>query len=317
MPGPVEIAEPIRQAFHLPPASHRSEAFVARYEAVRERLRLLTNAPQVALFQGSGTLANDVIASNLQGTGLILSNGEFGERLIQLARAWDLKIRTVESPWGRPWDLERASKAMEGIRWIWGVHLETSTGMVNDFAPLRDLAQSRGARLCLDCVSSLGTVPLDLRGVWLASSASGKALGSYAGVSMVFASEIPAARRVPVYLDLAAALSTQGSRFTFSTPLLEALGAALEIPRDYVSLGGLVRQRLHERAIAPLVDGDQAAPTVTTFHAPFESFLDRCRELGYLVGGESGYLRQRGLAQIATMGAVAASHIEDLFQRLA
>ena len=39
--------------------------------------------------------------------------------------------------------------------------------------------------------------------------------------------------------------------------------------------------------------------------------------LGYSIGGESGYLAQRGLVQIANMGAVRAEQIEQLFDQLA
>ena len=39
-------------------------------------------------------------------------------------------------------------------------------------------------------VACLGAVPLDLRGVYLATGSSGKALGSYAGVAMVFAAAL-------------------------------------------------------------------------------------------------------------------------------
>jgi aspartate aminotransferase-like enzyme len=317
MPGPVEIAAPIRHAFERPPVSHRSEEFTQRYEGVRARLRAMTGAPHAALFQGSGTLANDVVAGSLDGPGLVLVNGEFGRRLADQARAWRLPFRTLEWTWGSAWDLEQISAALEGVRWVWGVHLETSTGRVNDFSALRELANQRGVRLCLDCVSSLGAVPVSLDGVWLASGVSGKALGSYAGVAMVFASEVPQRERPgPTYLDLGAALRTEGPRFTFASPLLAALEAALECLPDYSAMGGLVRGKLHSIDVPPLVEGPPAAPTVTTFAPPAAGFAERCKKLGYWIGGESGYLHRRGLVQIATMGAVMAAHIEDLFSGL-
>ena len=52
---------------------------------------------------GSGTLANDVIAGQLSllgEPGLILSNGEFGERLMDQAWRFNLKFDSVEFPWG-------------------------------------------------------------------------------------------------------------------------------------------------------------------------------------------------------------------------
>src|SRR5437588_9388393 len=118
MPGPVEIAAPIRQAFELPPVSHRSVEFTQRYEGVRATLRAMTSAPHAALFQGSGTLANDVVAGALDGPGIVLVNGEFGRRLADQARAWGLPIRTLEWTWGREWDVDQISDAMEDVNWV-------------------------------------------------------------------------------------------------------------------------------------------------------------------------------------------------------
>ena len=152
----------------------------------------------------------------------------------------------------------------------------------------------------------------------MASGVSGKALGSFAGVAIVFAAEVPKLRHlVPVYLDVAEALRTEGSCFTFPSPLLLALEEALRLRRDYAPLGNLVRQRLRGMGIEPMVEEPIAAPVVTTFAPPENRFLDRCLHLGYRIGGESGYLAVRGLVQIATMGAVQASQVDRLFDRLA
>lgn len=317
MPGPVEIDAEVQAAFHQPPLSHRSEEFIRRFEGVRATLAKMTGAKHAALLNGSGTLANEAVASCLEGPGVVLVNGEFGARIARQAARWNLPVNVVEWPWGVPWNLDRVATQLDGARWVWGVHLETSTGMVNDIEGLIALANSRGVRVALDCISSLAAVPVDLRGVWLASGVSGKALGSFAGVAIVFASEIPQLTRpVPVYLDVAEAMRTEGSCFTFPSPLLLALEEALRREHDYAPLGNLVRHRLRDMGIEPMVDGPIAAPVVTTFVPPEEGFLDRCLNLGYRIGGESGYLAARGLVQIATMGAVLASQIDGLFDQL-
>jgi aspartate aminotransferase-like enzyme len=317
MPGPVEIDNKVQAAFHQPPLSHRGPEFIARFEGVRATLAQMTGARHVALLNGSGTLANDAVASCLEGPGVVLVNGEFGARLARQAERWNLPVRVLQWPWGTPWDLDRVARELDGACWIWAVHLETSTGMVNDIAGLIDVAHTRGARVCLDCISSLGAVPLDLNDVWLASGVSGKALGSYAGIAIVFASEEPRpAHAVPAYLDVAEAIRTEGSCFTFPSPLLLALEEALHGKREYAPLGHLVRKRLHSMGIEPMVEGPVAAPVVTTFALPEKDFLQRCARLGYRIGGESGYLATRGLVQIATMGAILLSQVNGLFDQL-
>ena len=96
-----------------------------------------------------------------------------------------------------------------------------------------------------------------------------------------------------------------------------ALEKALGLRPDYAPLGKLVRQKLRELGTPPLVEEPTAAPIVTTFVPPRPSFVQECRELGYSIGGESGYLAKRGLVQIANMGAVRAEQIEQLFDQLA
>lgn len=318
MPGPVEIDPRIQAQFQLPPLSHRGSEFLCRFEGVRATLSEMTGAPQVALFTGSGTLANEAVASCLEGPGLVLINGEFGARIARQAERWNLPVRTLEWSWGSSWDFKEIEEALRGVAWVWAVHLETSTGMLNDIARLTELGNAHGVKVCLDCISSLGAAPVNLSGVYLASGVSGKALGSYAGVAMVFASETPKlSRPVPKYLDVAEALETEGPCFTFSSPLLLALEEALRGERDYEALGGLVRSKLRQRGISPMVDGPLAAPIVTTFVPPSEDFPDTCLKLGFRIGGESGYLAKRGFVQIATMGAVKDYHIEELFERLA
>jgi aspartate aminotransferase-like enzyme len=318
MPGPVEIDSKVQEAFHLPPISHRGPEFLRCFEGIRSKLARMTGAQHVALMTGSGTLANEAVASCLEGPGVVLVNGEFGRRLARQAERWCLPIRTIEWPWGTPWDLDQVARELDGANWVWGVHLETSTGMVNDLPGLVALANSRGVRVAVDAVSSLGAVPVDLRGIYLASGVSGKALGSYAGVAVVFASEEPKlSRPVPTYLDVAEAIRTEGPCFTFPSPLLLAFEEALRQNRDYTPLGTLVRAHLLDRGIEPLVDGPVAAPVVTTFEPPDPHFLQRCLDRGYRIGGESGYLAARGWVQIATMGAIAAHHVEGFFDQLA
>src|SRR4029453_6222257 len=109
-------------------------------------------------------LANDAVAGQillLDAPGVVLSNGEFGERLIDQARRMQLRHSAIEFNWGERLDLSRAEHVMAqtGARWLWAVVSETSTGMLNDLDALKRLARTHDARLCLDCVSAIGAVP--------------------------------------------------------------------------------------------------------------------------------------------------------------
>jgi aspartate aminotransferase-like enzyme len=348
LPGPVTTAPAVREAFQQPPIYHRGPEFIARFEQVRRTLADLSGCRDVALLNGSGTLANEAVAATLAAEvtprsgeprprGLILVNGEFGGRLARQATRFGLAPRVLTWPWGRPWDLDEVKAALTDEppgSWVWGVHLESNTGVLNDLQGLVRLARPRGIRVCMDCISSLGAVPLDLGGVYLASGATGKSLGAYAGIAIVFAHAELLPRtdpsRLASYLDVAAALSTKGPRYTFPSPTLMALQAALAeyatpaLARDryerYAVLGMYVRRQLRELGLAPLAEEGHACPVVTTFVPPddesSEAFVGRCQEWGYAIGGQSGYLAERRFVQIATMGAVRREEFAPLFEHL-
>jgi aspartate aminotransferase-like enzyme/predicted N-acetyltransferase YhbS len=342
LPGPVTIAPAVREAFHRPPLYHRGEEFITLFQQVRRRLALMTNGQDVALLNGSGTLANEVVAATLAagpqpGRGVLLVNGEFGERLARQAARFGLEPRILCWPWGQPWNLAEVESVLadepEGS-YVWGVHQESSTGVLNDLPALTRLARPRGIRVCADCISSLGAAPLDLADVFLATGATGKSLGSYAGMAILFAqadllTEVDSSR-VPSYFDLRAALSSDGPQFTFPSPTLLALAAALEeyaTPelaqvryQHYAALGAQVREQLRQCGREPLAAESCACPVITTFAPPGQqssrAFVQRCRAWGFTIGGESSYLADRRLVQIATMGAITTELVAPLFEQL-
>ncbi len=344
LPGPVQIASNIRSAFAQPPISHRDLPFIEQFDRVRSILSNMVSNLHVAIMPGSGTLSNEIVAANLAainsiGRGVILVNGEFGHRLADIARRHGLEFQTIEWPWGKPWDCDQICDVIgndESINWLWAVHLESSVGRVNDIQEMRRCVESVGrpVHLCLDCVSSIGAVPIDATGIHLISGASGKALGSYAGVSIVCApdeliKQIDSAR-VPSYLDLPASFATDGPRYTFPSPMLMALDTALEnyaTPElceetfsRYKTLGGYIRKELRRVGMQPLVEDAQASPVITTFSTPFdmqcEEFLDICRSWGFELSGLSGYLARRNWAQIATMGELSKGDCAPFFTQL-
>ena len=342
LPGPVSIPPAVHAAFHRPPIYHRGPEFTELYENVRNTLARMVNGRDVAILNGSGTAANEVVAAMLaagpqSGNGVMLVNGEFGSRLARQAARFGLQPRVLTWAWGQPWDLDQIEAVLSqepAGSWIWGVHQESSTGVLNDLSGLVALARRRGIRVCVDCISSLGAVPLDLSAVYLATAASGKSVGAFAGAAIVFADARHFANldtsRVPSYLDLPAALACTGTRYTFPSPTLLALDAALgnyaspEKARaryeHYAALGGYVRGQLRHLGLEPLAAESCAAPVVTTFAPPegesSEAFVARCHFWGYELGGQSGYLAVRRLVQIATMGAVTRELCAPLFAHL-
>ncbi|MDQ4077371.1 MAG: aminotransferase class V-fold PLP-dependent enzyme, partial [Chloroflexota bacterium] len=230
LPGPVAMAEPVRKTYSELPVSHRSKAFMEVFAQTKRLLCQLAGARAVEIFTGSGMLANDVIAGQLslmQRVGLILANGEFGGRLIDHATRFGLSFHVLRAAWGQPFesgDIQRILDEKADIGWLWAVHCETSSGILNDVSLLQHLCFERDILLCLDCISSLGTISIDLSHVYLASGASGKGLRAFPGLSMVFYNHevSPAPDALPRSLDLGLYASYDGVPFTISSNLLYA-----------------------------------------------------------------------------------------------
>ena len=318
LPGPVAIHPDVVSAFHGTPESHRSSAFDDDLRALKSSLCSLAGMRYVEILLGSGTLSNDAVAAHLSihgGRGIVLSNGEFGERLADQATRARLDYRHMRFGWGEPIDIDAVRRAVEEAKpsWLWLVACETSAGILNDVAALTEICREHGTKLCLDCVSALGAVPLDLSGVWLATGASGKALAAYPGLSLVFHQhEIAPSDSLPRYLDLGL-YARDGVPFTHSSNLVRALRTAVDrtdFPKRFeqvVTTGAWLRSRLRAAGYTLIGDHATAAPHVITIELPpHVRSDDAARDLeraGFLLSYASGYLRDRNWIQVCLMGA--------------
>lgn len=330
LPGPVDVSEKVKEAFCGAPLSHRSPEFLDILKSVKEKLCKMTGAKRAQVLMGSGTLSNDAAAAQLsllEGQGLIITNGEFGERLIDHANRFSLDSQSLKYSWGEPLDYYEISEALKNnsaIKWIWAVHSETSTGVLNDIDRLKTVCAEYGSLLVLDCISSIGTVPVDLRHVYLATGVSGKGLKSYPGLSMVFHNSdiLPTRADIPRYLDLYQYSRSESVPFTVSSNLVSALEAALQYT-DYEKryqhideLSGLLRGLLTDSGFNVLSSQKDAAPSVLTI--PLPEYISSCEfgkameDEGYYIHHRSGYLESRNWVQIALMGESLEQDLETL-----
>jgi aspartate aminotransferase-like enzyme len=316
LPGPVEIDLAVRNEFTRLPESHRRDEFKSDFQNLKTKLCRVVKSMFVEVLPGSGTLANDAIAAQLSmhnEKGLILSNGEFGERITSQASRFDLNFHSIRAPWGDSFDYQRINDLIETnqeIKWIWAVHCETSTGILNDLKRLQSICHRRNIKLCLDCISSIGTVPVNLENVYLASCSSGKAICSFPGLSMVFYNhEIEVSSSIPKYLDLGFFNSEEGIPFTISSNLIYALIRAVDSmnQNQEAIYSGMVKKSIYLRELLqPLKlkiinEVDISSPSVVSIELPKSI---NSVELGKLleqrncfINYNSGYLIRRNWIQ--------------------
>ncbi|MGY9002919.1 MAG: aminotransferase class V-fold PLP-dependent enzyme, partial [Rhodospirillales bacterium] len=141
---------------------------------------------RAVVITGSGTAANEAMLCSVVGDKniLILSNGEFGERLYAISKIHNENTFLLEFPWGSHLDLGviDAFLQRQHIDVIAMVHHETSSGMLNSLEDIGALSKSNGALFVVDCVSSAGAEQIDMErdNIGFCSSSSSKAIGSYA-----------------------------------------------------------------------------------------------------------------------------------------
>jgi aspartate aminotransferase-like enzyme len=334
LPGPVGIHKRVRKAFSALSVSHRSGAFIRDFQRTKRLLCEFVGAKNVEILLGSGTLANDAVAAQLSLSptrGLILSNGEFGDRLIDHATRFGLPFEVLRTEWGKAFGRNVIATVIDRnpeIQWLWAVHCETSTGVLNDMAMAKRICAERGIRLCMDCISSIGTVPIDLRGVYLASGVSGKGLGGFPGLSMVFYNHriSPATKSLPRYLDLGYYGVKDGIPFTTSSNLVYALQAAIKRFESHqpfdeiVELSSWLRHRLRELDFNIIASDEDASPAVITIALPNSVSSDRAgsrlEEAGYLLSYKSEYLLKRNWIQICLMGEYSRRKLFHLVNAL-
>jgi alanine-glyoxylate transaminase/serine-glyoxylate transaminase/serine-pyruvate transaminase len=141
--------------------------------------------------------------------------GYFGERIAQMAQRAGGVVTRVDAPWGSPVDpaaIEAAIRTAGGpVKLVTVVHAETSTGVRQPIEPVSAVAHAAGALLLVDCVTSLGGVPVepDAWGADAVYAGTQKCLSAPPGVAPITLSarawDAVRAREVPSntwYLDL-------------------------------------------------------------------------------------------------------------------
>ena len=216
-PGPSNVPPEVMAAMLRPTLGHLDPDFLACMQRVRERLQQVfktRNALTLAA-SGTGTSGMECVLTNLVEAGervVVVVNGFFGGRGVEMARRLGAEVAEVKFPWGQPADVAAVEKALAAGKTalLYFVHAETSTGVRNDAAALAAAGRKHGALVAMDCVTSLGGIAVDVDGfgVDAAFSGSQKCLGAPSGLAPVTFGERALARikarKTPVpsfYLD--------------------------------------------------------------------------------------------------------------------
>ena len=197
-PGPSPVAANVLEAMSLPTLGHLDPDCIKVMDALQEQLRAVCKTRNAVTFpiSGTGSAGMEACFVNLVEPGdhvLIVNNGLFCSRMVEVASRLGALVDTVECPWGAPISVEAVKKQLgqKDYKILAVVHAETSTGVNNPVGELGALVKSSDTLYLVDSVAGLGGVDVrvDEWGVDAFYSGSQKCLSTPPGLAPASFSE--------------------------------------------------------------------------------------------------------------------------------
>lgn len=343
-PGPLTTRPETRRAM-LRDWGSREPAFIALTAEMRERLLAVCHGhdSHVAVpLQGSGTFVVEAAITSLvprNGKLLVLVNGSYGERMVDIARRLGRDVEALRWPEYRPVEPDKVEQTLASdaaITHVALVHCETTAGLLNPLKPVAEAVARQGRTLLLDAMSSFGALEIDLATTPVAAvlASSNKCLEGVPGLgfAIVEHSVIAGAKGVSSSLSLDLhdqwrGLESNGQwRFT---PPVQVVAALVETLRALEQEGGqTARLRRYQDNFDALAVGmrrlgfrlflDEAvqAPIIATFHPlegrafDFERFYAALAARGFVI--YPGKLTRAESFRVGCIGALDRRDFERL-----
>lgn len=177
-----------------PMVGHLDPVFLEVMDQTMQMLRAVfrtANHHTIAI-SGTGTSGLEAIMLNLLEPGdqaVIGVIGYFGQRLQEMAGRAGARVRVIEAPFGEIIPPERFERELrkQRAKLVALVHAETSSGAAQPVPEVAAVARRHGALMAIDCVTSLGGMPveIDAWGIDAAGSCTQKCLGAPPGLAPV------------------------------------------------------------------------------------------------------------------------------------
>lgn len=197
-PGPSAVSAQVLSALAAPTIGHLDPKFLQVMDETQTMLRdvFQTGNRLTIPVSGTGSAGMEACVVNLIEPGdrfLVCVNGVFGGRMADVAARAGAEVRKLERPFGEVFDADEIAAAVKEFRpKVTGiVHAETSTGALQPIPEISKVVHDGGSLLLLDCVTSLGGLPvlIDEWEVDAAYSGTQKCLSCPPGLAPVTFSE--------------------------------------------------------------------------------------------------------------------------------
>ncbi|MGL4522872.1 MAG: 2-aminoethylphosphonate--pyruvate transaminase [Bacilli bacterium] len=347
-PGPLSTSVGVRSAL-LQDWCTWDDSYHALVQKIRTQLlQLATKQTQhytTVLMQGSGSFSVESTLTSCinrdRDVLLLLSNGAYGRRMIEMAKKAGIRCMTYEVASTETIDCDAVSALLaqhNEITHVAVVHCETTTGILNPIAKIGELCKMYQCTYIVDGMSSFGGIAFDIAayGIDYLISSSNKCIQGVPGFGFVLCRRSLLTNckgnATTVSLDLYAQWEEMEQnngkwRFTSPTHSVHAFSVALD---ELIQEGGIEKrqkrytenQKILSSALqrhgwrSPIEHAHQS-PIITSFYYPnenfdFKMFYNYLKENGFVI--YPGKIEARDTFRIGTIGDVFPEDIEKLVQ---
>lgn len=168
-PGPSCVSNSVYNALSTQTIGHLDPSFIELMDDIKGYLQTLLNTKNelTVPISGTGSAGMETCFVNLvekNDSVLVLINGVFGVRMADVAQRLGADVDTLEFEWGTPVIVETVQQKLNEKQYdfVAVVHAETSTGVLNPVAELGKLIADSDTLYLVDCVTSLGGMPVKM-----------------------------------------------------------------------------------------------------------------------------------------------------------
>jgi len=182
----------VYEALSKPIVGHLDPYFIQVMGDVQQLLKMAfgTHDAATLVISGTGSAGMEAAVANFvepETKLAVFANGYFSDRLTEMAKRHGANVVRFEKLWGETFTDDEAAEFVrrEKPKVVAYVHAETSTGALQPGHAICAAAHDIGALVIVDCVTSLGGVPVefDRTGIDIAYSCTQKGLSCPPGLS--------------------------------------------------------------------------------------------------------------------------------------
>jgi len=347
-PGPVLVEENVRNSLLHYDICHRSQEFEELFKAIQNKILALYNADSSyypLVISGSGTSANESVLSSVireNDEVLLITNGVFGERLLEILDCYRIKTIKASFKWGEYPSLEKIEELLKnnpGIALVAMVHHETSTGMINPVHEVGKLCRQYQKIFFVDAVSAFAGEEIDVikDNIDFITSVGGKCVAAFPGSAFICSKKehlekLNKSQCRNVYLSLFKHYeSAKNNNQTPNTPnvtlfwaLDQALGNIMTYGKSrwiegHAELARYIRAGVKRLGMRLLLS-EHMSNTVTSVFLPenidLQTFLNEMEDRGYVLYMGKGDYAKQNMFQIANMGNITKDDCDAFLNEL-